>query len=99
MSGRIAEALQLAATDRIADIGAGTGLFAKEVAGRLLPHRSILCVDPSEAMLRRLGTPPPIGLTPVPGAARAGAWVCKDVPGQQGSAAGVLSRVPPLVNS
>lgn len=65
MSGRIADALRLTVTDRIADVGAGTGLFAREVAGRLRPHQPILCVDPSEAMLRQLGTPPPAGLTPV----------------------------------
>ncbi|WP_316745622.1 class I SAM-dependent methyltransferase [Streptomyces sp. MK7] len=65
MSGRIAEALQLTAADRIADIGSGTGLFAREVAGQVQPRHPILCVDPSEAMLRQLGTPPPVGLTPV----------------------------------
>ncbi|WAU79988.1 class I SAM-dependent methyltransferase [Streptomyces sp. Qhu-G9] len=65
MSGRIAEALQLGPTDRIADIGSGTGLFAKEVARQVQPRRPLLCVDPSEAMLRWLGTPPPPDLTPV----------------------------------
>lgn len=65
MSGRIAEALRLRPTDRIADIGSGTGLFAREVAQQLQPHRPILCVDPSAAMLGQLGTPPPSDLTPV----------------------------------
>lgn len=65
MSGRIAEALRLGPTDRIADIGSGTGLFAREVAERLRPRQPILCVDPSEAMLSQLGTPPPTGLTPI----------------------------------
>ncbi|WP_149549655.1 class I SAM-dependent methyltransferase [Streptomyces marokkonensis] len=65
MSGRIAETLRLTPTDRIADVGAGTGLFAREVARQLRPHRPILCIDPSEAMLRGLGTPPPAGLTSV----------------------------------
>ncbi|MET8244754.1 class I SAM-dependent methyltransferase [Streptomyces sp. NPDC005202] len=65
MSGRIAEALRLTPTDRIADIGSGTGLFAREVARQIQPHHSILCVDPSEAMLRGLGTPPPAALTPI----------------------------------
>ncbi|WAX78276.1 class I SAM-dependent methyltransferase [Streptomyces sp. KMM 9044] len=65
MSGRIAETLRLTPTDRIADVGAGTGLFARGVAGQLRPHRPILCIDPSEAMLRQLGTPPSSGLTPV----------------------------------
>ncbi|MFG3102861.1 class I SAM-dependent methyltransferase [Streptomyces sp. NPDC048182] len=65
MSGRIAEALRLDSTDRIADIGSGTGLFAKEVAGQLCPRHPILCVDPSEAMLGGLGDPLPSGLAPV----------------------------------
>jgi SAM-dependent methyltransferase len=65
MSGRIAETLRLTPTDRIADIGAGTGLFAREIAGRLNPDRPILCVDPSEAMLHQLSSPPPPGLTPL----------------------------------
>lgn len=65
MSGRIAEALRLGPTDRIADIGSGTGLFAKEVARQLRPCQPVLCVDPSEAMLRQLGTPAPPALTPI----------------------------------
>ncbi|MBX7551156.1 class I SAM-dependent methyltransferase [Streptomyces sp. tea 10] len=65
MSGRIAEALRLAPMDRIADVGSGTGLFAREVANQVQPHHPILCVDPSAAMLSQLGTPPPTGLTPI----------------------------------
>jgi hypothetical protein len=65
MSGRITEALRLGPADRIADIGSGTGLFAREVAKHLQPRHPIPCVDPSEAMLGRLGTSPPAGLTPV----------------------------------
>lgn len=65
MSGRIAEVLRLTPTDRIADIGSGTGLFAKEVAGQVQPRQPILCVDPSAAMLRQLGAPPPPALAPI----------------------------------
>ncbi|MEW1722333.1 methyltransferase domain-containing protein [Streptomyces sp. NPDC093109] len=71
MSARIAEALDLSATDRIADIGGGTGLFAREVARIVRPERPILCVDPSEAMLRQIpapdrsGSPLSESLTPV----------------------------------
>ncbi|MGI5518824.1 class I SAM-dependent methyltransferase [Streptomyces sp. CA-106131] len=65
MSGQIAEALQLGPLDRIADVGTGTGLFAREVAKQIEPRHPILCVDPSEAMLRRLGTPPPPVLRPI----------------------------------
>lgn len=65
MSSRIAEALTLSPDDRIADIGSGTGLFAREVARQIQPRHPILCVDPSKAMLRGLGIPPPPALTPV----------------------------------
>jgi SAM-dependent methyltransferase len=65
MSARIAEALRLTPTDRIADVGSGTGLFAREVAADLRPEHAILCVDPSAAMLEQLGSPPPPGLTPL----------------------------------
>lgn len=65
MASQIAEALQLSPNDRIADIGSGTGLFAREVVRQIRPHHPLLCVDPSEAMLSRLGTPPSPGLTPV----------------------------------
>ncbi|MFF2959798.1 class I SAM-dependent methyltransferase [Streptomyces sp. NPDC057963] len=65
MSARIAESLRLSANDRIADIGCGTGLFAREVAKSVRPSRPVLCADPSEAMLRRIGRPPPPGLAPV----------------------------------
>jgi len=65
MAGRIAEVLRLGPTDRIADIGSGTGLFAREVAKQLQPRHPVLCVDPSEAMLRQLGTPPPADLMPI----------------------------------
>ncbi|MGW1474356.1 class I SAM-dependent methyltransferase [Streptomyces olivaceus] len=65
MSRQIAEALRLAPSDRIADIGSGTGLFARELADQLSPTRPVVCADPSEAMLRGLGTPPPASLAPL----------------------------------
>jgi SAM-dependent methyltransferase len=65
MSGQIAKALQLKPADLIADIGSGTGLFARELARQLRPQHPVLCVEPSEAMLEGLGTPPPPELTPV----------------------------------
>ncbi|WP_327327109.1 class I SAM-dependent methyltransferase [Streptomyces sp. NBC_01210] len=80
MSARIAEALRLTATDRIADIGSGTGLFASEVAKSLQPRQPILCVDPSEAMLRQIGTPPPPGLTPIVASAEDIAEGRRDLP-------------------
>lgn len=65
MSTHIAEALHLSATDRIADIGCGTGLFAREVTRIVRPEHAILCVDPSAAMLGQIGTPPPHDLLPI----------------------------------
>ncbi|WP_030719564.1 class I SAM-dependent methyltransferase [Streptomyces sp. NRRL S-237] len=62
MAGQITEALELGPSDRIADVGSGTGLFAREVADQLQPCSPILCIDPSEAMLSQLGTQPPAGL-------------------------------------
>ncbi|WP_436791178.1 class I SAM-dependent methyltransferase [Yinghuangia sp. YIM S10712] len=83
MSARIAEALQLAPSDRIADIGSGTGLFTKEVAKQLRPLQPILCVDPSEAMLRQLGAPPPPSLVPVVASAEEIAEARVQLPYQQ----------------
>jgi SAM-dependent methyltransferase len=65
MSARIAGTLCLSSTDRIADIGSGTGLFSREVARIVRPERPILCVDPSEAMLRQIDARPSPDLTPV----------------------------------
>ncbi|MFE9723145.1 class I SAM-dependent methyltransferase [Streptomyces sp. NPDC005794] len=65
MAARIAEALRLTADDRMADIGCGTGLFARKVANQVRPGHPVLCADPSEAMLRQIGVPPPPDLTPV----------------------------------
>ncbi|ANZ14887.1 class I SAM-dependent methyltransferase [Streptomyces noursei] len=65
MSARIAESLRLSSADRIADIGCGTGMFAREVARIVNPEHALLCVDPSVAMLRQIGTPPPVDLTPI----------------------------------
>lgn len=65
MSARITEALRLTPADRIADIGSGTGLFAREVAATLRARHPILCIDPSAAMLDQLGSPTPAGLAPL----------------------------------
>ncbi|MCI0383233.1 hypothetical protein [Streptomyces sp. CNQ085] len=54
MSARIAEALSLSPADRVADIGSGTGLFAREIARSVGLTYPLLCVEPSAAMLRRL---------------------------------------------
>ncbi|GAA2371582.1 methyltransferase domain-containing protein [Streptomyces cuspidosporus] len=58
MSQRIAAALRLTADDRMADVGCGTGLFAKGIADALRPRHRVLCVDPSAAMLEQLDGSP-----------------------------------------
>lgn len=65
MSARIAEALSLSPSDRIADIGCGTGLFAHQVASTVRPEEPILCVDSSQAMLSKISKPPSDVLTPI----------------------------------
>ncbi|GAA0618169.1 hypothetical protein GCM10010394_55640 [Streptomyces crystallinus] len=59
MAGRITHALSLSPGDRIADIGAGTGLYAREVARAVRPAHPVVCADPSPAMLARLNSPSP----------------------------------------
>ncbi|MGP3949595.1 class I SAM-dependent methyltransferase [Streptomyces sp. 7N604] len=63
MAARIAEALEIEPSDRIADIGCGTGLFAREVANLVNPQLPLQCVDPSAAMLKQLD--PSEGLWPI----------------------------------
>ncbi|HEX5569094.1 MAG TPA: methyltransferase domain-containing protein [Streptomyces sp.] len=64
MSARITEALRLSPTDRAADIGSGTGLFAREIAWTTGLESPLLCVDPSAAMLYQLEKSSQ-GLTPI----------------------------------
>jgi ubiquinone/menaquinone biosynthesis C-methylase UbiE len=58
MSAQIAASLGLTPSDRIADIGCGTGLFTREIARAVRPRHPLLCVDPSPAMLRHLPASP-----------------------------------------
>lgn len=61
------DALRLIPSDRVADVGCGTGLYTRRLAQELRPERPILCIDPSPAMLEQL--PPSPYLQPVPGRA------------------------------
>lgn len=65
MSARLAETLRLSRTDRMADIGCGTGLFTRQVAELVDPVNPVLAVDPSPAMLRQVSAVRSPGLTPV----------------------------------
>ncbi|MCK9921996.1 class I SAM-dependent methyltransferase [Frankia sp. AgPm24] len=54
----IVAAGRLGGADRIADVGCGTGLYARRLAVRLRPRAAVLCVDPSPAMLAELPADP-----------------------------------------
>jgi SAM-dependent methyltransferase len=62
-SSAIVGALRLNASDSIADVGCGTGLYSRQVCEDVRPTRPILCVDPVPAMLAQLPDVP--GLRPV----------------------------------
>jgi ubiquinone/menaquinone biosynthesis C-methylase UbiE len=63
MSRHLADRLELRPGDRIADIGAGTGLFLRAVEDVITAERPIVCIDPSRPMLDRL--PPDPRLRPL----------------------------------
>lgn len=58
MSAEIADRLRVPEGARIADIGAGTGLFLGRLMECASPRTPILCVDPSAEMLRQLPRDP-----------------------------------------
>ena len=58
MSDHIGKRLRMTPGSRIADIGAGTGLFLGRLAQRASPDRPILCIDPSQPMLDQLPDDP-----------------------------------------
>jgi ubiquinone/menaquinone biosynthesis C-methylase UbiE len=67
MSRLIANRLRMSSGARVADIGAGTGLFLSRLAESASPQAPILCIDPSAEMLRHLPEDP--RLRPVHGTA------------------------------
>jgi 2-polyprenyl-3-methyl-5-hydroxy-6-metoxy-1,4-benzoquinol methylase len=67
MSRQIADRFRMSSGARIADIGAGTGLFLGELAESASPQVPILCVDPSAEMLQHLPEDP--RLRPIHGTA------------------------------
>ncbi|MDB1087785.1 methyltransferase domain-containing protein [Streptomyces sp. ACA25] len=58
MEEQIHSRLSLSDERRLADIGAGTGLFLRRLMRHAAPGRPIVCVDPSRAMLDRLPSDP-----------------------------------------
>jgi SAM-dependent methyltransferase len=69
MSTEIAKRLRISSGDRIADIGAGTGLFLRRLTEWTSASTPILCIDPSAEMLEQLPEDP--RLRPILGTAEA----------------------------
>lgn len=53
MARAVIETLDLRASDRFVDLGAGTGLFAKAITDELRFAEPILCVDPSARLVNQ----------------------------------------------
>jgi ubiquinone/menaquinone biosynthesis C-methylase UbiE len=58
MNQRVFDRLRIGPGDRVADIGAGTGLFLRSLVRHMTGDNPIVCVDPSRAMLDRLPEDP-----------------------------------------
>ncbi|OEU88102.1 hypothetical protein DB35_16920 [Streptomyces abyssalis] len=58
MEEQITSRLELRRGDRIADIGAGTGLFLRRLLEYATENTPLVCVDPSQPMLDRLPSDP-----------------------------------------
>jgi 2-polyprenyl-3-methyl-5-hydroxy-6-metoxy-1,4-benzoquinol methylase len=67
MNSAIEKRLRISSGDRIADIGAGTGLFLRQLAPKASVDEPILCIDPSAEMLENLPEDP--RLRPIRGTA------------------------------
>ena len=60
---KISTSIDLHTSDRIADIGCGTGLYTAQIHRQLNPEHPILCIDPSAEMLEEV--PVSNGLKPL----------------------------------
>lgn len=56
MAQAICDRLQAKTSDRIVDLGGGTGLYTKAIDRLLQPDYKIICVDPSQEMLARVNS-------------------------------------------
>ncbi|MBP0019923.1 MAG: methyltransferase domain-containing protein [Cyanobacteria bacterium SBLK] len=56
MAQAICDRLQAKTSDRIVDLGGGTGLYTKAIDRLLQPDNKITCVDPSSEMLDRVNS-------------------------------------------
>ncbi len=58
MNQRVFDRLLIGPGHRVADVGAGTGLFLRSLVRQVTADNPIVCVDPSQAMLDRLPDDP-----------------------------------------
>jgi 2-polyprenyl-3-methyl-5-hydroxy-6-metoxy-1,4-benzoquinol methylase len=58
MASEIITVLELVPTDRLADVGCGTGLFTRRIAASGRVRRPVVCVDPSAEMLAQIPAGP-----------------------------------------
>ena len=74
LTSNIIDVLDMRSSHVLADVGGGTGLYARRIVDRLQPYSPIFVVDPSPAMLEGLGDEP--GVCTVQATAHAFAQEC-----------------------
>jgi SAM-dependent methyltransferase len=81
MSDKIFTRLQIVPGERVADVGAGTGLFLRRLGGAVTAETPLICIDPSGPMLAELPDDP--RLVPLQATAEQVATGEVDLPYQQ----------------
>ena len=60
MTDHIIQKLEIKTTDKVLDLGAGTGIYSKDILNKITLQQSISCVDLSNEMLKNLENHPNI---------------------------------------